>query len=249
MATSPVFSGSDRVDGTLPADLAAQLEGKSAQEQQALIIKYYQTRVQTVKDAATAAIARSATTPGTPGTPAAPRTTATITNQEFWNDPNKAVKALQEGLMTKDEFNAQTAPFQKLAAQVAENLASANKKYWNKYLTEIRAIMDRCTPADQADVSCWNVAYNNVIGLHWSELEKEAVTAATTPATEAGQGPAPPAPKVADLAGMKFSSNPSKTALTVCEGLNIKPETYIQSMDRIEKGVFPGLTLDNRGGR
>lgn len=246
---NPVFGGSDRVDGTLPADLAAQIEGKPPAEQQKLIVQYYQKAAQTFKDAAQAAIARAATgNPPPPGTPppAQPITRATIDATQWQRDPAAAVAALTAGHMTKDEFNAQIGPMAKLAAQVAENLASAGKEHWNKYINEIRQIMAGCTPADQADVSCWNVAYNNVIGTHMREITEAAVTTATTRATEIVQPPAPPLPKPQDLSTIRQVDRPDKTAARVAEGLGIKPETYISSMEKIQKGVFPGLTLDNR---
>lgn len=246
---NPVFGGEDRVDGSIPADLASQIEGKTPQEQARLIAQYYQRKAETFRQAAQTAIARAATgNPPPPGTPpsAQPITRATIDATQWQRDPAAAVAALTAGHMTKEEFNAQIGPMAKLAAQVAENLASAGKEHWNKYVNEIRQIMAGCSPADQADVSCWTVAYDNVIGRHWKEISDAAVTAATTRATEIVQPPAPPLPKPQDLTTIRQTDRPEKTAARVAEGLGIKPETYIQSMERIQKGQFPGLTLDNR---
>jgi hypothetical protein len=241
-----VFGSDDRVAAGIPAELAKKLEGKNAQEQQAIIIAHYQGRETEIMSTARNAIATARA--GTPPPPATPITRAPLpTHADFMNDPVKAVRALQEGVMTKDEFNAQVGPMVKLAIQTAENLASAGKLHWNRFQADIRRIMSGCSQADQADVSCWEIAYNNVVGLNSATLTSEAVTAATRTATEIVQPPASPPPTVADLSKMKFRDNPNKSALTVCNGLNVSTDSYIKSMERIESGTFPGLTLDNRG--
>src|ERR1700744_726819 len=108
MSTSPVFSGGDRVDGQLPQELVTRLEGKTPQEQQRLIVEYYQKREVSLKEIASQAIARQATqhTPPPPGTQAPPPQRTTVDIQAWQRDPQAAVTALRDGLITKEEFNA-----------------------------------------------------------------------------------------------------------------------------------------------
>lgn len=246
----PVFSSSDRIDGNIPADLARQLDGKPVAEQQSIIVKYYQSREKDLKDAAATAIARVNSGPGPTPPVNQPIVRATLpTQQQFFNDPAAAVKAMQDGLITKDEFNAQTEPFLKLATQVAENLASVGKEHWNRFLTEIRQVMGGCDAATQADPKSWDVAYNHVVGAHYSELRNEAVQKATTTAAEPPQGPPTPPPVPADLARIFQRDKPEKTALRVCEGLSISSDSYIKAMDAIDKGAPLNITVDNRQAR
>ena len=246
MSSSPVFGSEDRID---PATgLPESLKGKTPAE----VAKYYQERESNIIANARRAIATAGAgpTPPPPG-PTPPTPKATITREDLYNNPQETFNKFQSGLITKEEFLSATAPFQKTIIAMAENLASQGKKYWNKYRDEILGIMAHVTPDQQASVSSWNVAYNTVVGIHWEEIEKEAVKIATTPASEGVQTPSATPTAPVDLKTLTFKEGGKngkiKTAEDVVSGLNISPDNYRDAMKKIDEGTFPGLTLDNRG--
>lgn len=249
----PVFGGDDRVDNSgYPAELQSQLQGKPVTEHAKIITKFYSERETALVSEANRRINLAKQTAPSERTDTPPTTTrsnlpATLTKEQVWNDPVKVLNDMKQGLITKEEFDQQTASAQKTIIQMAEQIARTNKdaegqRLWQKYKTEIDAIMANLPPSQRADSDYWDTAYNAVMGRHVSEIRSEAVTKATTiaePGQNASEEPAPPE----DLSQLRAGS---KTALDVCAGLGITQDSYRKSKKEMNTGTL-GLTLTNTG--
>jgi len=242
---SPVFGAGDRVtEGSFPADLQSQLEGKDVKDHARIISAYYANRENALMTEARKRItqARESGVPNTEPITRQPLTSPTLTKEQVWNDPVKVLNDLKSGLMTKEEFAASTSSAQKTIIRMAEQLSAAGKEYFQKYRSEILAIMNNLPADQQADPDYWDTAYNAVIGRHVSEIRTEAVTKATT-ISEPGQPAAEENTPPEDLSTLRAGD---KTANDVVVGLGITADKYRKAKKEMYTGTL-GMTLTNVG--
>ena len=243
--SDPVFSGQDRVgEGGFPADLQSQLEGKDVKDHARIISAYYANRENALMTEARKRItqARESGVPNTEPITRQPLNSPTLTKEQVWNDPVKVLNDLKSGLMTKEEFAASTSSAQKTIIRMAEQLSAAGKEYFQKYRSEILAIMNNLPADQQADPDYWDTAYNAVIGRHVSEIRSEAVTRATT-ISEPGQPAAEENVAPEDLSTLRAGD---KTANDVVVGLGITADKYRKAKKEMYTGTL-GMTLTNVG--
>ncbi len=241
----PVFSGQDRVgEGAFPAALQSQLEGKDVKDHAKIISQYYANR----ENGLMTEFRKRLNQPRENGTPHAEPVnrqtinSPTLTKEQVWNDPVKVLNDLKSGLMTKEEFAASTSSAQKTIIRMAEQLSAAGKEYFQKYRSEILAIMNNLPADQQADPDFWDTAYNAVIGRHVSEIRSEAVTKATT-ISEPGQPAAEDNLPPEDLSTIRAGD---KTANDVVVGLGITADKYRKAKKEMYTGTL-GMTLTNVG--
>ena len=241
----PVFGSNDRVgEGAFPAELQSQLEGKDVKDHAKIISQYYANR----ENGLMTEFRKRLNQPRENGTPHAEPVnrqtinSPTLTKEQVWNDPVKVLNDLKSGLMTKEEFAASTSSAQKTIIRMAEQLSAAGKEYFQKYRSEILAIMNNLPADQQADPDYWDTAYNAVIGRHVSEIRTEAVTKATTIA-EPGQPAAEDNLPPEDLSTLRAGD---KTANDVVVGLGITADKYRKAKKEMYTGTL-GMTLTNVG--
>lgn len=243
--SSPVFGAGDRVsEGAFPADLQSQLEGKDVKEHAKIISTYYANRENALLTEARKRITQAKEN-GTPHVEPVNRqqlNSPTLTKEQVWNDPVAVLNNLKSGMMSKEDFAAATSSAQKTIIRMAEQLSSNGKEYWQKYRTEIVAIMNNLPADQQADPDYWDTAYNAVIGRHMSDIRSEAVTKATTivePGQPSAEDNAPPE----DLSTLRAGD---KTANDVVVGLGITADKYRKAKKEMYTGAL-GMTLTNVG--
>lgn len=221
----PVFSAEDRVnDPTLPPELV----GKSPAE----IAKFYQQREATLVKRANDALRAASDNP--------PRSSVTIT-QPTDRSPNQPAPSTP---ITRADAEALVSPARETLVQSARMVASNNKPFWAKYSTEIEQVMSNLPVEERMQSQTWETAYYSVVGLHAQEIEAAAKQSAAIAAEPPAAAPTP-APTPVDLTKLIHPES-GKTAVDVCNGLNISQDSYRESMTRIDKGVWP-LTRDNVG--
>lgn len=247
--SSPVFGAGDRVsEGAFPADLQSQLEGKDVKDHAKIISTYYASRENQLLQEARRRISAAGGGNNPPNDPPKRQNlnSPTLTKEQVWNDPVKVIDELKAGMMSKEDFAAATSAAQKTIIRMAEELSSKGKEYWQKYRTEIVAIMNNLPADQQADPDYWDTAYNAVIGRHVSEIRSEAVTKATTIA-EPGQPAAEDNEPPIDLSTLTAGSkNKLKTANDVVVGLGITADKYRKAMKEMYTGTL-GVTISNVG--
>lgn len=74
----------------------------------------------------------------------------------------------------------------------AKLIASQGKEYWARFLPETEGIMGQMSAEQQGDANMWNTVYEKVLGMHMSELTKEAREAALKPAITESSAAATP---------------------------------------------------------
>lgn len=116
----------------------------------------------------------------------APTPQADPTTADYLSDPNGAIerKLKNSGFVAKDEFDKLSAVLQRNAIATAEMLAAKGKKYWERYLPEIRGIMGKLPPHQQAEVAFWDHAYKATLGDHAEELFEEGKRMGSQPSSE-----------------------------------------------------------------
>jgi hypothetical protein len=219
----PVFGQEDRVEtpSSLPPELVAKLQGKTAPEQQRIIIDFYQGREKTIIQKAKEAI-RVQDSAALPNDQRTPPVTRVNTERQDLNS-------------TELDGARQTL----IAAAV--NQARIGKKYWDRFDSEIKKIMDQMDPQYRVNFQYWETAYYNLVGANKETLDKEEkdaeVKAAQLLSERANAAPeltVPDAPLHADVTGK------------ILPGLGINEKQYREGQKNIAEGRWP-LTFDKAG--
>lgn len=224
------MSANEPVFGELPAELANETDPKK-------IAAYYQkaaaVAVQAVKDEAEERIRQA--TPPTP--PVTPPPTREPSNADFYTDPRKAVKDQVNALnlVTQDEFRQMTAGLQQSAIAAAEMAAQRGKEYWTRFEREIREVMAKVAPHQQAMPAFWEHAYEMVLGRHAKDLYEEGKRVGSQPSSEQVTQQTPPiAPEKVELTAEQKD---------IAKRLGRTEEQYKRGMKRHQEGAWPMQSL------
>lgn len=138
--------------------------------------------------------------------------------------------------------------------QGAKLLASQAKEHWVRFLPQVEGIMGQMSGPQQMDANMWNTVYEKVVGMHMSELVKEAREAALRPPSMESSAPASvtSAPRVLTTAEAHVveqlrragASAIRKDAAGKKQQVPFDAEAYIAADERRQSGAWP-LTFNN----
>ena len=136
----------------------------------------------------------------------------------------------------------------------AKMVAAVGKEHWQRFLPQTEGIMAQMTPAQQMDANMWTTVYDKVVGMHVSELVKEARDAALRPPSmESSSPPSPPsAPReltanelhVIDQLRRAGAMAMRKDAAGVSHQVPFDADAYRSAEQRAKTGAWP-LTFNN----
>lgn len=143
-------------------------------------------------------------TPVYTGTESRPAPTPQDLQRQFFERPIESAAAIAQTAVTAALEQENNSSFETIKALARSQARQGREELFDRYASEIDALMEQAPPQFQKNIHVWKNAANNVFGQHVDEIRPSSKESGNrSPAvilSRSADGPAPPSPPTARVA-------------------------------------------------